>query len=48
MRKDFFKNIWKTIQDGNIWKGTIKNLNKNGEVYYVNSTIVPMLDEIKI
>ena len=47
MRKDFFKNLWGTIQNKNVWKGIIKNLNKNGETYYVNSTIVPMLDEDK-
>jgi c-di-GMP phosphodiesterase len=43
--KDFFKELWKTIKSGSIWKGTFKNLTKNGEVYYVKSVIAPIFDE---
>ncbi len=37
--------LWKTIQDKKTWSGKIKNLKKNGESYYVKSTIFPILDE---
>lgn len=37
--------LWKTIQDKKTWSGKIKNLKKNGEPYYVKSTIFPILDE---
>jgi len=43
--ESFFKGIWKTISSGNIWRGVIKNIKKNGEPYYVNSTIYPIKDE---
>ena len=41
----FYKGLWKTISSGEIWQGTICNKAKDGEVYWVESTIVPFLDE---
>ena len=37
-----YKEIWRTISTGNIWKGILKNIKKNGNAYYVNSTIYPI------
>ena len=42
---DFFKTLWKTIAEGKVWQGEIKNITKQGDVYWVNSTIVPFLDD---
>ena len=39
-----FLNLWSTIKDKKIWHGTFSNLKKNGETYYINMTIVPLLD----
>ncbi len=41
----FYNNMWATISEGNVWHGTICNLNKNGDEYWVESTIVPFLDD---
>ncbi|MCK4743344.1 MAG: response regulator [Sulfuriflexus sp.] len=41
----FYKDLWKTISSGEIWRGTICNKNKYGEKYWVESTIVPFLDD---
>ncbi len=42
---DFFIDMWKTIANGHIWKGDIKNKDKNGNHYWVRTTIVPLMDK---
>nr|WP_315207967.1 PAS domain S-box protein [uncultured Flavobacterium sp.] len=42
---DFTSTIYKTITNGNIWKGEIRNLAKDGTYYWEKTTIVPFLDE---
>ena len=37
----FWVDMWKTIANGNVWNGEIKNINKNGDYYWVQTTIVP-------
>ena len=43
--KQFYEDMWKTISSGEIWHGTICNRSKSGREYWVDSTIVPFLDE---
>ncbi|MEW6982810.1 PAS domain-containing protein [Colwelliaceae bacterium 6471] len=41
----FYEDIWHTIVNGDIWQGEICNLNKNGDFYWVSSTIMPLVDD---
>ncbi|BAK73871.1 GGDEF domain-containing phosphodiesterase [Arcobacter sp. L] len=43
--KEIFKNLWETISSKNTWHGVLKNRRKDGEFYYVNIIIKPILDE---
>jgi PAS domain S-box-containing protein len=42
--KEFIAELWKTIANGNIWKGELKNKAKNGSYYWVDTTIIPFLN----
>ena len=43
--KDFIKDLWMTIANGNIWKGEIKNKAKDGSTYWEDTVIVPFLND---
>lgn len=44
MPKEAFKELWETIQAKKIWRGEVKNRKKNGEHYWVDSIVFPLLD----
>jgi len=42
---EFFKEMWQTISRGEVWHGEIRNRRKDGSCYWVQSTIVPLIDD---
>jgi PAS domain S-box-containing protein len=43
--QDYIRNMWHTIAGGEVWRGEFCNRSKNGELYWVDSTIAPLLDK---
>lgn len=45
--KDFYKNMWHTIKNGDIWQGEVKNKAKDGSFFWLDNTIFPVFDKRK-
>ena len=42
---EVFHDMWATIASGKPWHGVLCNRKKNGELYWVDTTVVPLIDE---
>lgn len=42
---DFYRNLWSTILSGKNWSGVIRNLKRNGELFWERAIISPIANE---
>ena len=40
-----YENLWSTIQNNQVWCGTLRNVAKDKSEYYIKATIIPLIDE---
>ncbi len=43
---EFYRGMWDAIHAGKSWTGEIRNKKKNGDHYWIKSTIVPFVNEV--
>ena len=43
--KEIFEELWETIEKKKTYKATIQNISKYGSTFYLNTTIIPILDD---
>ncbi len=41
----FWQDVWKSLNAGEIWQGEICNRKKNGELFWIDSTIIPFKND---
>lgn len=41
---DYYKNLWETILNGEVWRGDLQNIAKDGSIFWEVASISPIID----
>ncbi|GAM11354.1 putative signaling protein [Geobacter sp. OR-1] len=44
--ESFYRELWRSIKSGNVWRGELCNRRKNGELFWEMCSIAPIRDEL--
>ncbi len=44
-QREVYRDLWKTIKSGNVWRGELQNKKKNGELYWEKISISPLINK---
>ncbi|MBW8846589.1 MAG: PAS domain-containing protein [Burkholderiales bacterium] len=47
MPQEAFRDLWATIESGQPWSGLVKNRRKNGDHYWVQANVTPLMEDGK-
>ncbi|AAZ97571.1 chemotaxis sensory transducer [Thiobacillus denitrificans ATCC 25259] len=47
MPEEAFADLWRTLQSGKVWSGLVKNRCKNGDYYWVDADVAPLIENGK-
>lgn len=48
MPPEAFADLWKTLQDGELWTALVKNRRKNGDFYWVVANVTPCMENGRV
>lgn len=43
-----FENLWQTVKAGETWRGLVKNRCKNGDYYWVDASVTPIIEDEQV
>ena len=44
MPVEAFEDLWRTLKSGKAWTGVVKNRCKNGDYYWVEANVAPLIE----
>ncbi len=48
MPVEAFTDLWKTVKNGKLWNGIVKNRCKNGDFYWVEANVTPIMENGRV
>jgi len=45
LKTPYFNDLWATINKGKVWQGEFRNVNKSGDYFWIDTSIIPIKNE---